>query len=66
MERFTTVLPYQLAGWVIDTESKQIIIYEFKDKEIQKFNIYQENEIIKSNRFSGLEIDISQMFNSVE
>jgi prevent-host-death family protein len=49
--------------WIVDTESKQIIIYEFKDKEIDKFNIYHENEIIKSNKFSGLEIDISQIFN---
>lgn len=48
--------------WIVDAESKQIIIYEFSDKEIQKFNIYHENEIIKSNRFSGLEIDISQIF----
>lgn len=49
--------------WIADTESKQIIIYEFKNKGIDKLNLYHENEIIKSNKFSGLEIEISQIFN---
>lgn len=53
---------YQTAGvreyWIIDPEKKRIMVYKF---EIQDYNVYSLDDIIRVGIYPELEIDFSQL-----
>ncbi len=60
---------YMLSGvkefWVIDPNKETVLVYGFKDFNIDTFNIYKSvdsGDIIKSYYFDGLEVETSKVF----
>lgn len=58
---------YMLSGvreyWVIDRKAQTVLVYGFKDCEIDVFTTYKNDEIIKSYWFDKLEASIREIFN---
>lgn len=59
---------YMLSGvkefWVINPEDKTVLVYGFKDGQIDILNSYKKDEIIKSYWFEKLEASIKDVFKS--
>lgn len=57
---------YMLSGvkefWLVDPKQKTIIIYAFKDLQIDSFNIYKNNESAVSLAFDGLAAPLTEVF----
>jgi len=57
---------YRLSGvkeyWVIDPKQEQILIYEFVDFEIDRFQTYGKGSEAQSLAFAGLSADVSELF----
>lgn len=57
---------YMLSGvreyWIVDPKKKIILLYGFKDREIDEFYIFKVAEILKSYFFEGLEADLTEIF----
>ncbi len=60
---------YMLSGvheyWVIDPDKKQILIYTFKEREIDSYNIYTEKDTVESCYFEGLKARIVEVFEEI-
>jgi Uma2 family endonuclease len=58
---------YRLSGvkeyWVIDPKQEKIMIYEFDDCEIDRFQVYDKEDIAQSIVFAGLSADTKELFN---
>ena len=50
--------------WVINPKEKAVLVYGFKDGQIDLFNSYKKDEIIKSYWFEKLEASIKDVFES--
>lgn len=48
--------------WIIDPKSKNILIYVFKDYQIEQFTQYRIGDIAKSGTFEGLDVDVNGLF----
>ena len=57
---------YMLSGvkefWVVDPHQKIVLVYGFKDFEIDNFVTYKNDEIIKSYWFENLEVSLKNIF----
>lgn len=57
---------YRLSGvkeyWIVDHKQENIMLYSFKDYEIDSYKMYEKEDIIKSVVFSGLSTDIGNLF----
>jgi prevent-host-death family protein len=60
---------YMLSGveeyWILDPGQENIMIYSFKDCEIDKYKIYEKEEITKSLVFEALSVDNNNLFNQL-
>lgn len=48
--------------WVVDPESEEISIYEFKDKVVKNIYIYEKEDTVISVGFEGLSIELKNIF----
>ncbi len=48
--------------WIVNPLSEEITVYHFKNKEITKSATYKREEIVKSFKFEGLEINVDEVF----
>ena len=48
--------------WIVDPKSKNILIYVFKDHQIDQFNQYRIGDIAKASIFEGLDVDVNELF----
>lgn len=48
--------------WVIDPKKRTVLIYVFKDLEIEEYASYKGNEILSSYHFTGLQITLAEIF----
>ena len=59
---------YMLSGvkefWVVDPVKKTVLVYGFKDYQIDSFITYKNDEIICSYWFEGLEAPVAEVFES--
>ena len=59
---------YILSGvkefWVVDPREKTVLVYGFKDCEIDSFITYKKDEVVKSYWFEGLEASLDEVFTS--
>lgn len=59
---------YMLSGvkefWVIDPRGKTVLVYGFKDFQIDAFVTYKKDEVIQSYWFEGLEVSMKEVFES--
>jgi len=57
---------YMLSGveeyWIVDPKQENIMLYYFKDFEIDSYKIYDKKEITRSLAFEGLSVDNSELF----
>ena len=57
---------YRLSGvkeyWIIDQKQQQILIYEFDDCEIDRFQAYGKKDVAQSIVFAGLSADVKELF----
>ncbi len=60
---------YRLSGvkeyWIIDQKQKQILVYEFDDFEIDRFQGYGIEDAARSIVFAGLSADVKELFNDM-
>jgi prevent-host-death family protein len=60
---------YMLAGvkeyWVIDTRQESILIYRFKDCEIDQYKVFEKGSVAESLFFSGLSADVADLFHDL-
>lgn len=50
--------------WLIDPKAKTVLVYGFKDYEIDSFVTYKLDDVVKSYWFEDLEVPISEVFTS--
>ncbi|MGB3973650.1 MAG: type II toxin-antitoxin system Phd/YefM family antitoxin [Peptococcia bacterium] len=59
---------YMLSGirefWIVDPKNKLVILYGFKDCDIDEFITYKSGEILNSYFFEGLKISLDEIFSS--
>ena len=48
--------------WIVNTDSKEIIVYNFKNNEIDRFVTYKGNMEVESIIFEGLSLQLSDIF----
>jgi prevent-host-death family protein len=48
--------------WIVDIASQRITIYDFKDCQIDKMEVYKKGEVAVSACFDGLEADVASVF----
>lgn len=57
---------YRLAGvkeyWIVDPKQKNIVIYSFKDYDIDIYKTYEEGQIAQSVAFRALEVEVINVF----
>ena len=57
---------YMLSGveeyWIVDPKQENIMLYYFKEFEIDSYKIYDKKEITRSLAFEGLSVDNSELF----
>ena len=57
---------YMLSGveeyWIVDPKQENIMLYYFKDFEIDSYKIYDKKEITRSLAFEDLSVDNSELF----
>ncbi|MDD2283056.1 MAG: Uma2 family endonuclease, partial [Eubacteriales bacterium] len=57
---------YALSGvqeyWIVDQSQEKILLYSFKENEIDEFGVYARQEIASSFVFSGLNLDVDLLF----
>ncbi|NSW89666.1 MAG: type II toxin-antitoxin system Phd/YefM family antitoxin [Firmicutes bacterium] len=59
---------YMLSGvkefWVVDPEGRTVLVYGFKDFQIDSFVTYKNSEVVKSYWFDGLQAPLKEVFES--
>lgn len=57
---------YMLSGvkefWVVDPKNKSVYLYGFNDCKIDLYNVYKNNEVVKSYWFENLEVSVEDIF----
>lgn len=57
---------YMLSGvrefWVVDPRAKTVLLYGFKDFQIDAFTTYKKDEVVQSYWFEGLEAPLKEVF----
>lgn len=57
---------YALSGveeyWIVDPSQEKVLLYSFKDYEIDKFGVYSRQEVASSFVFSGLDLELDLLF----
>jgi prevent-host-death family protein len=57
---------YMLSGvkefWIVDQENQSVLVYGFKNFQIDAFNIFKKEEVLKSYYFKGFEVSINKIF----
>lgn len=57
---------YMLSGvkefWIIDPNKRSVLVYGFKDYEIDEYATYQQGDALRSYYFIGLEIAVNDIF----
>ncbi|MEL7658730.1 MAG: type II toxin-antitoxin system Phd/YefM family antitoxin [Bacillota bacterium] len=57
---------YMLSGveefWVVDPKQKTIMVYVFKDMQIDSFHIYKNDEVAVSHAFGGITAPLTEVF----
>jgi prevent-host-death family protein len=48
--------------WIIDPSKRSVLIYGFKDYEIDEYATYQQGDTLRSYYFAGLEIKVNEIF----
>ncbi|MEJ6949483.1 type II toxin-antitoxin system prevent-host-death family antitoxin [Natronospora cellulosivora (SeqCode)] len=60
---------YMLSGveeyWIVDPGQENIMVYTFKDCEIEKYEIYKREAIAESMVFSALSLDVDDLFTNL-
>lgn len=60
---------YRLSGvkeyWIIDPRQEQILVYGFDGYEIDRFQTSEKGDIAQSLVFTGLSVDIKELFNRI-
>lgn len=60
---------YRLSGvqeyWIIDPKQEKIMIYEFDNCEIDRFQVYGKEDAVQSIVFAGLSADARELFQTV-
>ncbi|HYE68764.1 MAG TPA: type II toxin-antitoxin system Phd/YefM family antitoxin [Anaerovoracaceae bacterium] len=60
---------YRLSGvkeyWIIDPKREQILVYEFDDCEIDRFQTFGKEDAAQSFLFEGLSADVTELFNDI-
>lgn len=51
--------------WIIDTKQESILIYEFNNYEIDRYNVFNKGTIAHSLAFSGLSVDVEGLFSDL-
>jgi len=58
---------YMLSGvrefWIVDPNKRLVVVYGFKDFEIDEYTIYKPGDTLASYCFEGLEIMVNEIFN---
>jgi len=57
---------YMLSGvneyWMADPDNKTVIVYIFKDRKIENFITYKNDEVVSSRVFNGMVAPLSEVF----
>jgi len=57
---------YALSGvqeyWIVDESQKRVLLYSFRELEINQFEVYSSQGLARSLVFEGLELDIDYLF----
>lgn len=65
-DRIDKLNTYRLSGveeyWIIDPRQETILVYSFKDHEIEDYKIYGKEVTAPSGCFPGLECDVANIF----
>lgn len=48
--------------WIVDIANQRITIYDFKDCQVDKMEVYKKGEVARSAFFDGLEADVALVF----
>ena len=60
---------YRLSGvkeyWIIDPKQEQVMIYEFDNCEIDRFQVYAKEDAVQSIVFAGLSADAKELFSGM-
>lgn len=48
--------------WTVDTDKKELIIYNFKNKDVSGVSVFKGKDVVKSNVFEGLKISLEEVF----
>jgi Uma2 family endonuclease len=68
-DMITKLDTYRLSGvkeyWVIDQKQEQILIYEFENCEIGRFQAYGKADAAKSLVFAGLSVNVKELFSEL-
>ena len=60
---------YMMSGvkeyWVIDTRQEKVLIYEFINNEIDRFNVFEKGTAARSFLFEGLSSDVEALFHQL-
>lgn len=48
--------------WIVDPKNLVVMVYTFKDYQLEEHNIFRQGEILRSSSFSGLDIPIDDVF----
>jgi Uma2 family endonuclease len=68
-DMITKLDTYRLSGvkeyWVIDQKQEQILIYEFENCEIGRFQAYGKADAAQSLVFAGLSVNVKELFSEL-
>lgn len=57
---------YMISGvseyWIVDSMEQRITIYDFKDCQVEKMELYKDGDIARSLFFDGLKVNVEELF----
>lgn len=61
---------YRLSGveeyWIVDQKQENLLVYRFKNREIDRYKVYGRKETLQSFFFQGLLVDVDSIFNELK